>query len=188
MTSTGGRTLAERLAEDLDAAFPDLLDAYGGAVATTARRACAAGDGADDLTAETFLRAWVALRGYEPARIAALDLRPWLLTICLNQARNDRRRASRRPRTAPFDGAAPGRGPYSPSPEDVAVRRDGAGALGALLARLPEPQRVAVVLRHVVGCSAAEIASVLGCAEGTARSHVSRGLERLRTLAPEVDR
>ena len=55
----------------------------------------------------------------------------------------------------------------------------------ALLARLPDHQRVAVVLRHVEGVPTSEIAEVLGCPEGTAKSHVSRGLKKLRALLAE---
>jgi RNA polymerase sigma-70 factor (ECF subfamily) len=39
-----------------------------------------------------------------------------------------------------------------------------------------------VVLRHVADLPIAEVASVLGCPPGTAKSHVSRGLRRLREL------
>lgn len=55
-------------------------------------------------------------------------------------------------------------------------------ALGDLLARLPENQRLAVVLRHVAGLPMAEIASVMRIPEGTAKSHASRGLSKLRSL------
>jgi RNA polymerase sigma-70 factor (ECF subfamily) len=58
--------------------------------------------------------------------------------------------------------------------------------LGAALARLPEVQRTAVVLRHVVGLGTGEVAEVLGVAEGTAKSHVSRGLARLRPLVEDM--
>ena len=54
-----------------------------------------------------------------------------------------------------------------------------------LLGRLPEAQRTAVVLRHVEGLPTSEIAEILGCPEGTAKSHVSRGLTRLRALLTE---
>jgi RNA polymerase sigma-70 factor (ECF subfamily) len=64
----------------------------------------------------------------------------------------------------------------------VVEGRETGAELGTLLAQLPTPQRVAVVLRHVGELSIAEIAEVLGCAEGTAKSHISRGLARLRTL------
>ncbi|MEU6700168.1 sigma factor-like helix-turn-helix DNA-binding protein [Pseudonocardia sp. NPDC046786] len=38
------------------------------------------------------------------------------------------------------------------------------------------------MLRHVQGLPTAEIAQVIGCAEGTAKSHVSRGLTGLRAV------
>jgi RNA polymerase sigma-70 factor (sigma-E family) len=46
---------------------------------------------------------------------------------------------------------------------------------------LPDRQRAALVLRFYEGLSHAEIGEVLGVSEPTARSHVFRGLERLRT-------
>ena len=55
--------------------------------------------------------------------------------------------------------------------------------LVGLLTALPEHHRVPVVLRHVVGLSYAEIASVLDCPVGTAKANVARGLDRLRALA-----
>jgi RNA polymerase sigma-70 factor (sigma-E family) len=49
------------------------------------------------------------------------------------------------------------------------------------LARLPRRQRAAVVLRFYEGLPDAEIAAMLGCSEGTVRSHISRGIAALRT-------
>jgi len=65
-------------------------------------------------------------------------------------------------------------------PEEQAQRHDGQARLGGLLTGLPERQRTAVVLRHVVGLPYAELAAAMGCPEGTAKSHVARGLRRLR--------
>jgi RNA polymerase sigma-70 factor (ECF subfamily) len=72
-----------------------------------------------------------------------------------------------------------------PSVEQQVERDDLARELGAVLAQLPEAQRVAVVLRHVVGLPTNEVAEVLGCPDGTAKSHISRGLHRLRALLTE---
>src|ERR1700733_15495 len=58
-------------------------------------------------------------------------------------------------------------------------------ALGRLLLRLPARQRAALVLRYWEQLTDAEAAAVLGCAEGTVRSAVSRGLTRMRELAEE---
>jgi RNA polymerase sigma-70 factor, ECF subfamily len=173
-----------RLGEDLEAAFPDLVAGYGPAVYTTALRTSGRPEDAADVAAETFLRAYRALRSYGPARIGELQLRPWLLTIVLNLVRNDARAASRRPAQVALDPwACPADG--TESPEDQAQRHDGQARLGGLLTALPERQRTAVVLRHVVGLPYAELASVMGCPEGTAKSHVARGVQRLRALVPQ---
>ncbi len=52
---------------------------------------------------------------------------------------------------------------------------------------LPPLQRAAVALRFYDDLEYAEIASILGCAEATARSHVHRALTRLRTQLIEDD-
>lgn len=66
---------------------------------------------------------------------------------------------------------------------------DRAALVPALLA-LPATQRAVVVLRVWEDASTAEVARVLGCSEGTVKSHLSRGLERLRGAlgaAPEEE-
>ena len=63
-----------------------------------------------------------------------------------------------------------------------AVRRETGDELHALLGLLPADQRAAVVLRHVVDLPVAEIATVLKIPQGTVKSHISRGLKRLRAL------
>jgi RNA polymerase sigma-70 factor (ECF subfamily) len=184
--------LTLRLNQDLDAAFAEVVSEFEGAVFSTALRMSGRSDDADDLAAETFLRAYAALRRYSPERIEELELRPWLITICLNLWRNEVRAASRRPATVSARSAteAPAERPSGrESPEASAERRDDAAHLAALLLRLADKQRAAVVLRHIVGLSYAEVADVLGCPESTAKSHVRRGLDQLRallTVDPEV--
>jgi RNA polymerase sigma factor (sigma-70 family) len=51
------------------------------------------------------------------------------------------------------------------------------------MATLSARQRTAVALRHVEDLDVRQIAERMGCAEGTARSHLSRGTERLREYA-----
>ncbi len=179
--------LVLRLGHDVEEAFPAVVAAYQHAVFTTALRMSGRQEDAADIAAEAFLRAYAALRAYAPERIAQLQLRPWLLTIVLNLLRNEARAASRRPAEVALEAWAPvddGR----EGPEEHAQRRDGQSRLGALLTELPDRQRTAVVLRHVVGLPYAEMSVVMGCPEGTAKSHVARGLQRLRTLIPEESR
>ena len=179
--------LALRLRDDVEEAFPDVVATYQHAVFTTALRMSGRQEDAADIAAEAFLRAYAALRAYPPERLGQLQLRPWLLTIVLNLLRNEARAAGRRPAQVGLEAWAPvadGR----EGPEDHAQRHDGQSRLGALLTELPDTQRTAVVLRHVVGLPYAEMAVVMGCPEGTAKSHVARGLHRLRALIPEEAR
>ncbi|GAA2795162.1 RNA polymerase sigma factor [Saccharopolyspora taberi] len=179
-TDTDGEVLAA-LVEDLDAGFATLVRAYERAVYSVALRVSGRPADAEDLASEAFLRAYRALQGYEPERIRQLSPRSWLLTIVLNLWRNALRDAGRRPDQVPV-ADPPERAGGGPSVEEQVEGGETRAELGALVAELPENQRVAVVLRHVVGMPIAEVAATMRCAEGTAKSHVSRGLRRIREL------
>jgi RNA polymerase sigma-70 factor (ECF subfamily) len=170
------------LVADLDSGFAEVVRSYERIVFSVSLRLTGGAAEAEDLAAEAFLRAYRGLRGYDKERIGTLRLRPWLLTIVRNTARNQARDASRRP--APPPAVEPVEMPSAgPSVEQQVEQHDAQRQLAALLAQLPDAQRLAVVLRHVVGLPTSEVAEVLGCPGGTAKSHVSRGLQRLRALA-----
>jgi RNA polymerase sigma factor (sigma-70 family) len=169
------------LSDDLDTGFAELFGVYQGLVFTAALRLCGRWADAEDLTAEAFLRAYRALCGYETERIAALRPRAWLIKIMMNVWRNSRRTDARKPPPAPLDEAPEPADPRE-GVEATAVRHETGGELAELLGRLPEDQRTAVVLRHVVDLPIAEIAAALDMPQGTVKSNISRGLQRLRAL------
>ena len=175
-------TVLDGLADDLDAGFGAFVRAHSGPVYSTALRLSGSRAEADDLAQETFVRAYRSLRRFDAERVCALESRPWLLTITLNLWRNRLRHAARRPREAQGVPGAEVVDPR-PGPEVAAEESEASRALVGLLGQLPEHHRVPVVLRHVGGLSYAEIASTLGCPEGTAKANVARGLKRLRELA-----
>jgi RNA polymerase sigma factor (sigma-70 family) len=164
--------LGEALAADLHDAFPALVRGYGGAVYSTALRLCGPGP-AEDIAQETFAKAYAALGRYEPERVRTLELRPWVLTIALNVARNHLRARTRHPEVQ-LDRNGQGSAPDGQTAADLRA------VLGDALLRLPLPTRQAVVLRHVVGCSTAEVAAILDRPTGTVKSQVARGLAALR--------
>lgn len=166
--------LCHRLAVDLDGNFSELVEALSSDVYSGLRRIAGPTD-AEDLTQETFIRAYRALTGYEPQRIRNLRLRGWIWTIALNLGRNHARDRARRPIPVELDDR---HGVDDPEPADSA-------AWDRRLSALAPAQRRAVVLRHVVGLNYDEIALALGRAEGTVKSDVHRGLEKLRTLMEE---
>lgn len=113
-------------------------------------------------TAEQAWRAWDAIR--DPCRRAS-----WLSTICVRQSLR-RARIERRQRLIPWRQRGETTGDAAAS--DVDLER----ALRDLSAR----QRAVVGLHYVYGYSLDEIAKVLGCRPGTARSHLNRALNSLR--------
>ncbi|WP_024934790.1 MULTISPECIES: SigE family RNA polymerase sigma factor [Actinomadura] len=66
--------------------------------------------------------------------------------------------------------------------EDHTARSETRDALTRALRRLPERQRLAVMLRYYEDMSEREIAEVLGVSVGTVKSTVSRAMARLREL------
>ncbi len=168
--------LAAALAADVGAAFPDLVratqdDIFSGAIRLTGNR-----PDAEDVTQETFVRAYRALDGYSTDRIMALRLRAWLWTIAVNLCRNRARTRARHPETPlPETLHATDAGP-----EHDAIAADERSTLAGHLSTLPWQMRLAVALRHVVGLTYTEIAKALDRPVGTVKADVHRGLARLR--------
>jgi RNA polymerase sigma-70 factor (ECF subfamily) len=163
--------LTDALAIDLDKTFPIVVEAMGNQLFWGLRRICGNHQEAEDLTQETFIRAYRALDGYDADRIRAMSLRPWLWTIAMNLGRNHLRDRARRPTYVELNETG------VPDPEPV----DGV-AWDRRLSRLNQDQRAAVVLRHVVGLGIVEISEITGRPEGTVKADVHRGLARLREV------
>ena len=173
--------LPSRLAIDRDGAFPDLVRALQDGIYSGALQFTRNAHDAEDVTQETFVRAYRALGSYDPRRVADLNLRPWIWTIALNLCRNRARSAARQPEaTLTGDRADSSPGPEAQAMTDAEVRH-----WRQRLNALTGPQRAAVVLHHVVGHPYAEIAQSTDRTESTIRSDVRRGLARLRPLIDE---
>lgn len=70
--------------------------------------------------------------------------------------------------------------PETPVADDHPRRSELHDVLGKLLAKLPERQRAAIVLRYYEDLTETEIADVLGVSVGTVKSTVSRAMAKLR--------
>ena len=68
------------------------------------------------------------------------------------------------------------------SPEDNVVRRE---LVWDALRTLPVKQRTAFVLRYYEALPVEDVAAAMGTSVGTAKSHLSRGRDRLRALLEE---
>jgi RNA polymerase sigma-70 factor (ECF subfamily) len=74
-----------------------------------------------------------------------------------------------------------------PSPSQQAQRHEEAVRLAVALARLPEPQREALLLQHWHGWSLAQIGEHLGRTPAAVAGFLHRGLQQLRTILEERD-
>jgi len=168
--------LSRLLAEDVDAAFERIVREHAAAVLTLARRI--SGAAGDDVAQDALTRALRALRAMPAEDVAALQVRPWLLTITRNTAYNHHRTRRRRPQVV----GEPTTEVVSAGerPDAAAERHETGDDLRAALDRLPPAQRDAIVLRHVLDVSSKEAAEILGWNENTLKSHLARGLRRLR--------
>ncbi len=160
-------------------AFAQLFDQYAKAVYNHAYWLTADWAIADDVVSATFLQAW-RLRAKVDAEGGSL--RPWLLGIATNIARN-LRRGDRRYRAAAL--ALSSHQPVVPDhAERVANRVDDAERVAlavAALATLRRADREVLTLCLWQGLSYADAATALGIPVGTVRSRLSRAREKLRT-------
>jgi RNA polymerase sigma-70 factor (ECF subfamily) len=163
--------IGHELAVDLDGTFQTVVEKMGGRIYWGLRRMSNGHQDAEDLTQETFIKAYKALCGYNRQRIQELRLEPWLWTIALNLGRNELRNRSRRPTHVEM---------FETGVTDPEIT-DGP-AWDRRLSTLNRHQRTAVVLRHVIGLGTAEIAEATGRPEGTVKADIHRGLARLRKI------
>jgi RNA polymerase sigma-70 factor (ECF subfamily) len=141
---------------------------------------CGTESEAEDVTQEAFVKAFRALPRFREGE----PLRPWLMRIVANEAKNRRRSRGRRERLAVRAAAmAPG---SSGSTEDLALGSIKAAELRGALARLEERDRTVIALRYFAGLSEAETGSALDIPVGTVKSRLSRALDRLRLELGEV--
>jgi RNA polymerase sigma factor (sigma-70 family) len=132
---------------------------------------------AEEAAQEGFVKAYRGLRRFR----AGEPLRPWLLTIVANEARNRRRSEGRRLALAlRAAGEEHHSGEAAPSPEAALLAGERRTTLLAALGRLREEDRVVIGCRYLLELSEAETAAALGVARGTVKSRLSRALERLR--------
>jgi RNA polymerase sigma factor (sigma-70 family) len=131
---------------------------------------------AEEAAQDAFVKAYRALGRFR----RGAPLRPWLLRIVANEARNRRRSAARREGLALRAAAEHRPGDAVPSPEAALLSRESQQALLAAVERLSDGHRDAVVCRYLLELSEEETAAALHIRRGTVKSRLARALERLR--------
>jgi RNA polymerase sigma-70 factor, ECF subfamily len=147
-------------------AFETLVGRYERRLYTLAARVLGSREEAADAVQEALLRAWLGLPKFRGGSLFST----WLYRICVNAAHDVRQKRRTPPAAEP---------PEPPDPRDRFAESELSSELQLALNALDEPYRVAVVLYDVLGCSYAEIAELMGVAEGTVKSRIFRGRTEL---------
>jgi len=139
-------------------------------------------DDAEDVTMETFLRAWQAVNQFN----GRASLKSWLYRIAHNCAIDTLRRRKRQREVHP-EPDEEGRDPLEQvedtatvHPAEAIERQESGDELDRALQRLPEEHRLVLLLRYGDGLSYSEIAAATGLPIGTVMSRLFNGKRKLR--------
>ncbi|MGW1809816.1 RNA polymerase subunit sigma-70 [Streptomyces sp. NPDC002078] len=177
-----------------ETAFAALTESHRREIRAHCYRMTGSYDDAEDLVQETFLRAWRARDGYQ----GRASTRTWLYRIATNACLDFQRRTARRPQAyEPLPGMDHGTGepparitwlqpcPDDELPDSAAESRETVElVLLAALQHLPARQRAALVLRDLLGLTAAETAQALDTSVASVNSALQRARPALREHLP----
>ena len=156
----------------VSASLRDSLVAEMGSLRAFAVSLCGDKERADDLVQETLFKAWNHLDSFKEGT----NLKAWLFTILRNTYFSERRKRRREVEDA--DGTYAGRLATHPEQHGHMDMQD----FRAVLVRLPDDQREALILVGAAGFSYEEAAEICGCAVGTIKSRVNRARNRLADM------
>jgi RNA polymerase sigma-70 factor (ECF subfamily) len=133
----------------------------------------------EDLTAETYTRAWKARHRFQGTEKAAIS---WLLKIGRNLVIDHQRRRKNHPEPENIDVIlipVPGT-----TPESETIRKEQVQILWNMLQKLSPSHREMLILRYMLGWRVNEIAEYLDLQENTVSVNIRRILERIRKNWP----
>jgi RNA polymerase sigma-70 factor, ECF subfamily len=157
-------------------AFEAIVERHQAMAFRTAWLITRSSEDAEEVAQDAFLKAY---RAFDRFRQGS-PLRPWLLTIVANGARNRRVARGRHERLALLAAAERRPGDAVPSPEAALLGSERRSELLAAVERLREADRLVIACRYFLELSERETAAALGWRRGTVKSRLARALGRLR--------
>jgi RNA polymerase sigma-70 factor (ECF subfamily) len=133
---------------------------------------------AGDVTQEALLDAW---RGFDRVRDPQ-RVRAWVHAIVANRSRKHLRARRSRPRIVQILDWPEG------SVEDGSTLRAERDRLDRAFDALPADQRIALALHYALDLSVPQVAAALSVPDGTVKSRIHAGVERLRAVLAEEDK
>lgn len=179
MTSTDEELVARSIGGDTES-FNELILRWERPIYALAYRTIGREEDARDVCQETFLRAFRALPGFR----GQAKFSSWLYRITLNLCRDWMRRERRAPFIQVPEDSDPVEMAAAAEPseaiEDLVARRDLTRIVERVMARLPDEQRTAILLKEYHGLTFQEIADLVGCPLSTVKTRLYQGLAVLR--------
>src|SRR6266478_4099507 len=142
-------------------AFEQLIERHQALVAGTVARMLGSNSDVEDIAQQVFIRVWKSARRYVPRA----KFTTWLLKITRNLVFNELRRTKRRAHVPlqPEPGVedTPLKDETNPAPDASLLESELQQAIEEAIQRLPESQRMALILRRYEQLSYEQIAEVL---------------------------
>ena len=173
LTELDDRTLMDRHRGGDTAAFGEIFRRHRDRMWAVAMRTTGDHEMAADCVQEAFISAFRRADGYRGEAALTTWLHRIVVNACLDRLRRERTPVRRAGDLAELD-LADAHDRHASAETGLVVR--------AALGRLPEAQRLALVLVDMQGLSVSETAEILGVAEGTVKSRCFRGREALASL------
>ncbi len=174
-----------------DEAWERLVEQYRGLVFSICYLYCGSTQDAEDLVQDTFVKIWMNLASYDPARG---ELKGWIATVTRNQRVDLYRRSGHLRLTDSIDAVPDGWDRSStttlaqripdlrPTPHDVAVTSEITAIVSGAVKKISPEMREVVTMRFVHEMDNQEIAHKLRIPEGTVKSRTNRGRAQLASL------
>jgi RNA polymerase sigma-70 factor, ECF subfamily len=158
------------------AAFEQLVLKYQDRIYNLCRHMIQDAEDAQDAAQDAFLKAYAALKNFDPEA----SLYTWLYRIAVNTCLDYNKKS--RPEPFEEESTTEDLPSAQPSPERLYQSKETGRLIDAALRKLPDKLRAAIVLKEIEGLLYDEIAEVLHTSVGTVKSRISRARDELRRL------
>jgi RNA polymerase sigma-70 factor, ECF subfamily len=131
-------------------------------------------DDAEDIAQEVFVKVFRSIKDFRQES----GFSTWLYRIAANSSL-DRLKQRKRSiaRFVPMEESQAGEVSIDPRTDQI----DASARIERALHELPTLQRAVVMLRHMEGFSTRQVSDILKCSEGTVKTHLHRGLKKMRS-------
>ncbi len=182
MSPIDEKELIQRAMKGDETAFESLMLSYQTQIYNLCFRTVGNQDDAEDMTQESFLKAWRYLSSFQFESAFSTWLYRLATNCCLDLLRSKKRRPTVSLVSEDDDGEEQSFDPVDPAPqpEEALIRKEEQAQLQEALDSLEDTQRQIITLRVVNDLSYTEIAEILDLKEGTVKSRLSRARENLR--------